>query len=186
MDIKAVPNILSIARVVFAVLLLFIEPASALFYVTYFVCGITDVLDGAIARGFDAVSKTGKILDLVGDIVFTIVILILLFRLFVIPVWIIVWVVIIAIARVAALLISYARLRTTFTHSYLDRIAGVVLFLLVPLTLMLNLDFAITAGVTCAVATLATIEVLAISTLMKQAVEGVYSIFQVNDTRHFY
>ena len=51
-------------------LLLFIEPLSPLFIAVYTFTGVTDALDGFIARKFGTVSETGARLDSIADILF--------------------------------------------------------------------------------------------------------------------
>ncbi len=67
---KNLPNIITIARMVGTALLLFIKPLSPLFIVVYTLTGVTDVLDGFIARKFGTVSKAGARLDSIADILF--------------------------------------------------------------------------------------------------------------------
>ena len=48
----------------------FIPLSSAWFYVLYLFCGLTDMIDGTIARKTGAVSKFGEKLDTAADFVF--------------------------------------------------------------------------------------------------------------------
>jgi CDP-diacylglycerol--glycerol-3-phosphate 3-phosphatidyltransferase len=76
--IKKVPNILSTARIIGSLSLILIAcgvayssvktAMSVLFIVVYILCGISDILDGIIARRFNAISKIGAKLDTFGDI----------------------------------------------------------------------------------------------------------------------
>ena len=45
-----------------------IEPLSVLFYAIYILCGISDVLDGYIARKSNSVSKSGAFIDSIASI----------------------------------------------------------------------------------------------------------------------
>jgi len=67
--IKHVPNILSGLRIVLSVALLFLTTPDRIqfFVVVYLVNGLTDVLDGQIARHFKVESSLGSKLDAVGD-----------------------------------------------------------------------------------------------------------------------
>ena len=63
-------NSLTILRIVFSPLLLFLPPLSLSFDTLYILLGLTDILDGFIARKTKTTSKLGSILDSIGDIVF--------------------------------------------------------------------------------------------------------------------
>ena len=67
---KHVANIITASRILFSVLLLFLPVLGAGFYVTYLLCGITDMIDGTIARKTGTVSEFGARLDTVADLVF--------------------------------------------------------------------------------------------------------------------
>ena len=64
---KYIANIITGSRVAFSLPLLFIPLSSAWFYIFYLLCGLTDMIDGAIARKMGAVSKFGAKLDTVAD-----------------------------------------------------------------------------------------------------------------------
>lgn len=68
--IKNIPNIITCMRMVGTAVLLFIEPFTAAFYIVYTVCGITDVLDGLIARLMKTSSELGAKLDSIADLTF--------------------------------------------------------------------------------------------------------------------
>ena len=55
------------------VLLLFIEPLSPLFIVIYTLAGVSDALDGFIARKFGTASAVGAKLDSIADLMFYII-----------------------------------------------------------------------------------------------------------------
>ena len=65
-------NILTISRIPLSVLLLCTHPLSCSFYILYVFCGLTDVVDGFIARKTGSVSETGAKLDTPGDLTVTI------------------------------------------------------------------------------------------------------------------
>lgn len=75
--IKKVPNILSVLRIVFAASLIFcvidFEKGRIFFLILFLLGGITDFLDGYIARRYDACSDLGTKLDLLGDASFVII-----------------------------------------------------------------------------------------------------------------
>ncbi len=64
------PNIITCARIVGTVMLLFTVPFSDAFFVIYTLSGVSDVLDGYIARKTNTTSDFGSKLDSVADILF--------------------------------------------------------------------------------------------------------------------
>ena len=66
---KFIPNILSSFRIFFSLFLIYLNPKKLLFIFIYIICGILDVLDGFIARKFNAT------LDSIPDMIMIFVIL---------------------------------------------------------------------------------------------------------------
>ena len=64
---KRIPNILTSLRILCATLLLVVPVYSVRFYILYLICGITDFLDGRLARRFHIASKAGASLDNIAD-----------------------------------------------------------------------------------------------------------------------
>ena len=64
------PNICTMLRIVGTVGLLLIRPLTLPFYLLYTFCGITDVLDGTIARATNSTSEFGARLDSISDPIF--------------------------------------------------------------------------------------------------------------------
>ncbi len=65
---KHIPNIISALRIIGATCLLFCNPAAVAFWVIYGLCGISDMLDGYLARKLRVESKTGAPLAFVAGI----------------------------------------------------------------------------------------------------------------------
>ena len=59
---KNIPNIITIIRIFLSTTFMFIKPYSITFCVIYVLCGISDILDGYIARNTNTTSKVGSIL----------------------------------------------------------------------------------------------------------------------------
>ena len=64
------PNFVTGLRMVGTFLLLFTKAFSPAFYAIYSICGISDVLDGFLARRTGATSEFGARLDSVADLLF--------------------------------------------------------------------------------------------------------------------
>ena len=92
-------NGISLARIVLVLVLILVKPLSITFFTIYLVCGISDVLDGYVARKTNTVSSLGGKLDSVADLIMVLVVCLLLY----LYVWpglaneIIVWIVIIGL-----------------------------------------------------------------------------------------
>lgn len=75
--IKKVPNILSVSRIVVSVFLILCmldyEKGRIPFLILFFYCGISDILDGYIARHYDASSDLGSKIDAYADAQFIII-----------------------------------------------------------------------------------------------------------------
>ena len=65
---KHIPNILSTLRFLGAICLLSCSPARVAFWVIYGMCGVSDMVDGYLARKLHAESKAGAVLDSVAAI----------------------------------------------------------------------------------------------------------------------
>ena len=130
-NMKNIANIITVSRIITASLLFFAKPLSALFYALYTICGITDMLDGAVARAVHTESKTGALLDSIADLVFVAVYAIKLFEtaIAVLPDWIYVVVVLVAVVRIAAYIIGGVKYHTFASrHTYMNKLTGAALF----------------------------------------------------------
>ena len=132
---KNFANIITGFRIIFSLPLVFIPLSSTCFYVVYIICGITDMIDGVIARKMGTVSNFGAKLDTIADFVFMLVCSIKILPLIHIPIWLWAWVAIIALIKIFnfALVLIYEK-KFLSIHSTINKITGFALFLF-PLTL---------------------------------------------------
>ena len=65
-----IPNCITLLRMVSTVVMAFLEPLSQAFFAVYTFAGITDILDGFLARITKTMSKFGAKLDSVADLMF--------------------------------------------------------------------------------------------------------------------
>lgn len=122
-------NIITISRIVFSLLLLIFPVFSVGFWILYSLCGLSDFLDGMVARRLGIENKTGAILDSVADMVFFIVISIFLLSNVSLPIWLIISIVTIASIRIAAYVISFIKFHVfVFIHTYLNKLTGFCIF----------------------------------------------------------
>lgn len=75
---KHLPNLISVTRILLSLCLPALDH-TGLFVACYLLCGLSDVLDGAVARRFGLQTKRGEQLDSLGDLVFWAVVLALFF-----------------------------------------------------------------------------------------------------------
>lgn len=151
----------TLTRIAGAVLMVFTEPLSAVFYVFYSVCGISDVLDGTIARATGTASRFGAILDSVADLIFysamLFKILPILWELLPVAIWYVVGLVL--LVRLLAYLTAAVKYKCFASmHTWLNKLTGLVLFL-VPYILLTEMTAEYCAMV-CCVALLASAEEL--------------------------
>ena len=150
-------NAISIIRIPASIALLFCRAFSPAFYVFYIAAGLSDMLDGFVARKTDTVSKLGTRLATIADFVFVVVCLIKLLPILSVPAWRYGWIGIIALIKVVNIVSGFAvQKRFVAVHSVMNKATGALLFLL-PLTIpAAPLNYS--AVIVCAAATFAAIQ----------------------------
>ena len=149
-------NFITGLRIVFSVVLLFCPVFSPAFYALYIAAGVTDMIDGAVARKTGTVSEFGAKLDTTADFVLVVVCLIKLLPVLHVPAWLYIWIAIIAFIKVANIAAGYIRQKEFLSvHSIMNKVTGGLLFVF-PLTLSF-IDLRYSAAVVCVVATAAAI-----------------------------
>lgn len=104
---KNVANYISISRIIMSIILLVTEIFSITFYIIYIYCGISDMLDGFIARKSKNESKIGARLDSASDIIFVIVAMIKILPILNLTNGIMIWVVFIVFIKIVNVICSY-------------------------------------------------------------------------------
>ena len=150
-------NTITLFRIAAGIVLLFCPVYSPAFYALYIAAGLSDMLDGFVARQTDTVSKLGARLDTIADFVLVVVCLIKLLPVLHIPAWLYAWIGIIALIKVVNIIFGFVVQRKfVAVHSVMNKATGALLFLL-PLTIpAVGLKYS--AVVVCAVATFAAIQ----------------------------
>ena len=136
---KNLPNAITILRFFGAICLLFFGIKSNAFWVIYFVCGLSDMLDGYLARKLRCGSKTGAILDSLADLDFVACCCYKLIPVLAFPKWLWIWggvIVAIKVINQICALVMYKK--CVFPHTIANKVTGVLLFVGVPLTLFLE------------------------------------------------
>lgn len=155
--IKNVANILTGFRILGSILLLFFPVFSVSFYSIYLLCGLSDMIDGTIAKKTNSASEFGAKLDTVADLLFVAVSLIKLLPIIHIPGWLWIWGSAIAIIKIGNIIWGYVSKKQFIAlHTIMNKITGFLLFLL-PLTLSL-VELKFSSLVVCSIATFAAIQ----------------------------
>ena len=151
---KHIANIITGLRIVLSLPLLFIPLTSSWFYALYLLCGLSDMIDGIVARRTNSASEFGARLDTVSDFVFMSVALIKFVPHFHIPVWLWIWIGIIAMIKLGNAVFGFVRTKKLISpHTLLNKITGLLLFLL-PVTTN-RVDLTYTLPIVCTFATFA-------------------------------
>ena len=128
-------NAIMIFRMAASIVLLFCPVFSPIFYALYLIAGLSDMVDGIIARKTNSVSEFGSKFDSIADFIFVAVCLIKILPVMDIPIWLYVWTAVIALIKVINILSGYAMYkRFVAVHTTMNKVTGVLLFIL-PLTL---------------------------------------------------
>lgn len=180
MKILTVPNCITALRIVGAITLFFLAPLSGVFYIVYSLCGLSDVLDGFIARSTGSAGEFGAKLDSVADLLFYTAMLVKILPTLwaLLPRWIWIAVGLILLVRFAAYLIAAFRYRRFASlHTYLNKLTGLILFA-VPYFLGLPFGRAY-CFLVCIVAALSSTEELIMHLLSTEYSTGKKSLLQM-------
>ena len=150
-------NIITAIRIVCGVALLFFPAFSPAFYTLYAAAGVSDMIDGMVARKTGTAGKLGSMLDTAADLVLVGVCLIKLLPVLYVPTWLIIWIIVIAVIKAVNLISGYVmRKEIVVLHTVMNKATGILLFIL-PLTLTF-VGVRYGGAVVCAVATFAAIQ----------------------------
>ena len=154
---KSLANNITIVRILCSIVMLFFPAYSLAFFVLYITAGVSDMMDGWVARRTHTVSELGAKLDTIADIVFVVVCMVKLLPVLSIPVWLWVWIGIIALIKIINIISGFVvQKRFVSVHSTMNKVTGLLLFVF-PLTITF-LDLKYAAAVVCIFATFAAIQ----------------------------
>ena len=129
--IKNIPNFITMLRIVGTICLLFVEPFTMPFFVIYSVAGITDVLDGFVARQLNASTEFGAKLDSASDLIFYAIMILRIFPKLLKKVPWGIWIAagIIVAIRLASYTIAVIKYHCFASlHTYLNKLTGFAVF----------------------------------------------------------
>ena len=154
---KHIANIITGFRIFGSILLLFFPAFSLNFYITYILCGFSDMIDGIIARKTNSTSEFGSRLDTTADFVFVVVSLFKLLPAIQIPQWLWIWGGVISVIKISNIMWGYILKKQFISlHTIMNKVTGLLLFLW-PLTISF-VELKYIAVTVCSVATLSAIQ----------------------------
>lgn len=176
---------ITVCRIVGTLVLPALHLLSPAFFWVYALTGLTDVLDGWIARKTKTVGDFGSRLDSIADMLFYAVMLLCIFPVLwnTLPrnIWYAVTVII--MVRMSAYLLAAVKYRKFASmHTYLNKLTGMAVFM-VPFLLTTEYAVVYCRGV-CAVAAAASLEELIIHLLSRNYNANTKSIFKKGTTEH--
>lgn len=152
-------NLITVFRIILSCALPWFEAGSKGFAAVYLLAGLTDMVDGPVARMTGTESESGSRLDTAADICFFVAAAFKVFPVISIPRWLFVWIIIIALLKAAG--IAYGMIRNgrlTPIHSKANKLTGLLMFIF-PFTLTFIPENYSVAFI-CALATIAAIHEL--------------------------
>ena len=142
------PNVISVLRIAGSISLLFCDVKGWPFWTLYVLCGLSDILDGWLARKLHVESKTGAVLDSVADILFVVCCAARLLQVVEIPVWLWIWAGVIVfiktVNQISALIVCK---RFCFPHTWANKLTGFLLFLAAPAVFWSVIPISIVAAI---------------------------------------
>ena len=126
---KHIPNILSASRIALCLPLLLVDAMTLPFWVLYLIAGMTDMLDGLLARRWGVESQFGARLDSLADIVFVLAVGYKLFPWLKLPTALWIMIGLIALVKIINAISSYVvKHKIAFLHTKANKLTGFLLF----------------------------------------------------------
>ena len=127
---KQIPNLLSMSRIVLCLPLLMVDAITMPFWILYLIAGLTDMLDGFLARRWRVESTFGARLDSLADFVFVLVVGYKLFPWLKLPTTLWMMIGLIALVKASNAVSAYiVRQRIEFLHIKANKLTGFFLFI---------------------------------------------------------
>ncbi len=154
---KNIPNYISVSRIIMAMALLIPQTFSITFYIIYIYCGLSDMLDGLLARKYKITSQFGARIDSIADMIFVSISILKIIPFIEISIAIYIWIIIIVIIKVLNIILGYVQYKKlTLLHTVANKITGFVLFV-IPLIIGV-IDIKILVSLICGIATFSAIQ----------------------------
>ena len=126
---KRIPNILSASRIALCLPLLLVDAMTVPFWILYLIAGLTDILDGFLARRWGVERKFGARLDGLADFVFVLAVGYKLFPWLKLPAALWIMIGLIALVKIVNAISAYVvKRRIEFLHTKANKLTGFLLF----------------------------------------------------------
>jgi CDP-diacylglycerol--glycerol-3-phosphate 3-phosphatidyltransferase len=129
---KHIPNILSASRIALCLPLLMVDAMTLTFWWLYLIAGITDMLDGFLARKWGMESKFGARLDNLADFVFVLAVGYKLFPWLNLPatLWMIIGLIALVkiVNAISSIVMKHRQGQSPFLHTKANKLTGFLLF----------------------------------------------------------
>ena len=142
------PNIITLLRIAGSMGLLFCDVMGVAIWIIYGLCGISDIVDGWLARKLKCVTKKGALLDSLADICFVVCCAWKLLPILELPHWLWLWAgvnVAIKVVNQIFALVMYGCFQ--FPHTLANKATGFLLFIAIPMTFWSIIPIAIVAAI---------------------------------------
>ena len=122
-------NFITLIRIGLAISLLLIKKYSPPFLILYSICGLTDILDGYVARKTKTESSFGAKLDTISDLLFCIIMFIIMSDIFLKDVICMVFIITILLIRILSVSVVLKKYnKFAILHTYTNKLTGLLLF----------------------------------------------------------
>ena len=129
------PNIITLLRIAGSMGLLFCDVMGVAYWIIYALCGISDIVDGWLARKLKCITKKGALLDSLADICFVACCAWKLLPILELPQCLWLWAGVIVVIKVVNQLSALVMHGSCyFPHTLANKITGFLLFIAVPMT----------------------------------------------------
>ena len=142
------PNIITLLRIAGSMGLLFCDVMGVAIWIIYGLCGISDIVDGWLARKLKCVTKKGALLDSLADICFVVCCAWKLLPILELPQWLWLWAgvnVAIKVVNQIFALVMYGCFQ--FPHTLANKATGFLLFIAIPMTFWSIIPIATVAAI---------------------------------------
>lgn len=176
--LKYIPNCITSIRIIGTLILIFTNTFTTDFYVIYTICGLSDVLDGLLARATKNSTEFGAKLDSFADLMFYLTMFMKIMPELIAHLPILLWCVAFTVIGVRLAIYAFVAIKHRVfaaVHTYMNKLTGLTIFA-IPY-FMLKWDLVIACAIVAVTSSLATLEELMIHLFAKRYDTSCKSIF---------